>query len=320
MKPPVPSPLLAWILVFITLIVGIFILSEVDPVRFHIKQRRADLPKKLQKVQKAKARTDVVFFGDSLMQAAIPPTETELNAVLSRAASMQVKAVNLAMDGRSPWDLERRSKQILGLNPRIIVIQSEMIVKRRVVREKALGYFEIKKERLRNWISYVKNPLMQPLSKGSAKKSKELFEALSSPAQVDIKILKEKSHQDQENLKQVHLKRAREHWSAQIIELRSSEFKSIGNFIKRAESNGTHVIVVEMPLSETAARFASKEYFAQRKQIVLTLLNDPNAYIQYPKVLPDRFFDDYSHANVRGEKAYFKWLAVELAKRLAEKN
>ena len=178
MNSRVPSPLLVWILVFITLVVGIFILSEIDPVRFHIRQRREDLPKKIQKVRKEKARTDVVFFGDSLLQAAIPPGEREINDTLSRALSTPVKTVNLAMDGRGPWDLERRSDQILGLHPKIIVIQSDMLVKRRIQREKPPGYFETKKERLKNWISYIKNPLMKPISGGSTKKSKELLDAL----------------------------------------------------------------------------------------------------------------------------------------------
>ena len=40
MKSSVPSPLLVWILVSVTVISGIFILSEVDPVRVHIKQQR----------------------------------------------------------------------------------------------------------------------------------------------------------------------------------------------------------------------------------------------------------------------------------------
>jgi hypothetical protein len=320
MKSPVPSPLLVWILVVITIVVGIFILSEIDPVIFHIKQRREELPKKLQKVKKAKAQTDVVFFGDSLLQEAIPPTEEEINAKLSSAASFPVKAVNLAMDGRTPWDLDRRSRQILGLHPKIIVIQSDMLVKRRLQVEEPPGYFETKKIRLRNWISYIKQPLMQPLSKGSPKKSRELLDALSSPARVDIKILKEKNDQDEKILQQVLLERAREHWSGQIISVRSPEFKSSSGFIAKAQSNGTRIVVVETPISQTAAQFATPEYLADRKRVVLALLNDQDKYLQYPKVLPDRFFDDYSHANARGQKAYFKWLAAELAKELQEQN
>ena len=319
MKSSVPSPLLVWILVSVTVISGIFILSEVDPVRVHIKQRREELPKKLQRTKKAKTQTDVVFFGDSLLQAVIPPTDIEMNETLSRVISTPVKAVNLAMDGRTPWDLERRSDQILGLNPKIIVIQSDMIVKRRIQREKRLSYFEVRKERLKNWISYVKNPLMQPVYGGSTNKTKKLLYALSSPAQVDIKILKEKGEQDEINLERTHQQRAREHWSGQIIGRNSPEFKSSSRFIEKAFSNGTHIIIVETPISETAARYATEEFLHRRKEVVLSLLNEPDSYLQYPRVLPDRFFDDYSHANARGQKVYFKWLATELGKKLEKK-
>ena len=84
-------------------------------------------------------------------------------------------------------------------------------------REKRLSYFEIKKQRLKNWISYLKNPLMQPIYGSSTKKTKKLLNALSSPAQVDIKILKENSEQDEIKLERIHQQRAREHWSGQII-------------------------------------------------------------------------------------------------------
>ncbi len=319
MKSFVPSPLLVWILVSVTLISGIFILSEVDPVRVHIKQRREELPKKLEKTKKAKTQTDIVFFGDSLLQAVIPSTEIEMNETLSRVISTPVKAVNLAMDGRTPWDLERRSDQILGLNPKIIVIQSDMIVKRRIQREKRLSYFEVKKQRLKNWISYLKNPLMQPIYGSSTNKTKKLLNALSSPAQVDIKILKEKSEQDEIKLERIHQQRAREHWSGQIIGRNSPEFKSSSRFIEKAFSKGIHIIVVETPISETASRYATEEFLQRRKEVVLSLLNEPDSYLQYPKVLPDRFFDDYSHANARGQKVYFKWLTTELGKTLEKK-
>jgi hypothetical protein len=243
-----------------------------------------------------------------------------MNEALSRAIASRVKAVNLAMDGRTPWDLERRADQILGLHPRIIVIQSDMIVKRRIKREIRPGYFEVKQERLKNWISYVKSPLMSPIYGAPTKKTKELLDALSSPAQIDIKILREKNQQDEIKLEQLHQQRAREHWSGQIISVKSLEFKSSNRFIQKAYANGTHVLIVETPISETASRYASEEYLKQRKEIVLSLLNEPDSYLQYPRVLPDRFFDDYSHANSRGQKVYFKWLAAELAKKLPEQK
>ena len=85
------------------------------------------------------------------------------------------------------------------------------------------------------------------------------------------------------------MERAREHWAGQVISSKSAEFKSSSHFIEKALSNGTRVIVVETPLSQTAAQFATAEYLAGRKEVVLALLNDNNAYMQYPKVLPDRF-------------------------------
>ena len=320
MKSSVPSPLLVWILLSVTVISGIFILSEVDPVRVHIKQRREELPKKLQKTKKAKTQTDVVFFGDSLLQAVIPPSDTEMNETLSRVVSTPVKAVNLAMDGRTPWDLERRSDQIVAIEPQNNRHSKRHDCEKENPARKKLSYLDVRKERLKNWISYLKNPLMRPIYGSSSNKTKKLLNALSSPAQVDIKILKEKSEQDELNLEQMHQQRAREHWSGQIIGKKSPEFKSSSRFIEKAFSNGTRIIVVETPISETAALYATDEFLQRRKEVVLSLLNEPDSYLQYPKVLPDRFFDDYSHANARGQKVYFKWLATELGKKLERKN
>src|SRR5262249_37333853 len=129
----VPSPLFVWKVILIVVVIAIVVLSRIDPVEIHIKERRESLNKKITTVATAKKETDIVFFGNSLLQAGLPTTETQISAKLTAAAdrSEPIRVVNLAQDGRSSWDIGHRAAQILALNPKIIVIQTEMIVGRR---------------------------------------------------------------------------------------------------------------------------------------------------------------------------------------------
>jgi len=306
----------------ITLIAGIVILIQFDPVFVHIKQRQRELPKKLEKSRKEKKDADIVFFGDSLMQTATPPTEAEINSILTKSASKPVRAVNLSIDGRTAYDLERRADQILRLNPKIIVLQPEMMVGRVTqVKERKPRFLEEQSKRLKDWISYAKSPLIRRyITGGSTKKSQELLDALSSPAQVDIGILKD-TNPKEETEDQIFLRTVREHWTAQRISLRSPEYNYSRNFIQKAVANGARVIVVETPISQTAAQFATEEYLRKRKEVILNLLGgDQSLYLSYPKILPDQFFYDYAHANRKGQKVFFKWLAPMLAQKLLEEK
>ena len=317
MKSFVPSPLFVWKLLLITAIAGIIALIQIDPVLVHIKQRQKELPQKIEKSRKEKKSADIVFFGDSLMQAATPSTETEINSILSKNLNRPVRAVNLSIDGRSALDLDRRADQILRLNPKIIVLQPEMIVGRMANPKEQTSFWVKENQRLKDWINLVKAPLIKRfIAGGSSKKREELIDALASPAQVDISILKDPK---QETENDVYLRTLRQHWTGQLISTRAPEYSYCRNFIEKALANGSNVIVVQTPISETASKYATQQYLQQRKEIILKLLgNDQNLYLSYPKLLPDNFFYDYVHVNRKGQKAFFKWLALELSQKLQE--
>jgi lysophospholipase L1-like esterase len=317
MKSFVPSPLFVWKLLLITAIAATIALTQIDPVLVHIQQRQKELPKKIEKSRKEKKTADIVFFGDSLMQAATPPTEAEINSILSKILNRPVRAVNLSIDGRSALDLDRRADQILRLNPRIVVLQPEMVVGRMANPKQQRSFLEKEKQRLKDWINFAKAPLIKRfIAGGSSKKREELINALASPAQVDIAILKD-SNQETEN--DIFLRTLREHWTGQIISKRAPEYNYCRNFIEKALANGSKVIIVETPISETASKYATAQYLQQRKEVILKLLgDDQNLYLSYPKLLPDNFFYDYVHVNRKGQKAFFKWLAIEISKNFPE--
>src|SRR6185436_9716258 len=130
---------------------------------------------------------------------------------------------------------------------------------------------------------------------GSSKKREELIDALASPAQVDISILKDPK---QETENDIYLRTLRQHWTGQLISTRAPEYSYCRNFIEKALANGSNVIVVQTPISETASKYATQQYLQQRKEIILKLLGDDQSlYLSYPKLLPDNFFYDYVHVN-----------------------
>jgi hypothetical protein len=319
------SPLFVWFLLLATLVGAAVVLSRIDPIRVHVEQRQKELPKKIEKVKRAKKEVDVVFFGDSLMQFAIPRREDDISKAITTgmpAPRAAVKVVNLAMDGRTPLDLARRSDQILGLKPKLVIIQVEMVVNRPPLDRDDAGFIQQQRERLKNWIRYARSPLLKrffPAGEGSGKKKKELLDALSSPAQVDIKLLKGAGEDPtaEESLEQINMRRARERWQGQTVRADSRQYKICREFIRRARSQDTRVLIVETPVSETASNLATKQYLQERRELVLSLLDgDAAGYLQYPEILADKYFDDYSHTNRKGEKVFFAWLAQELAQRL----
>lgn len=328
MQRLVRSPLFVWILVSCTIILAMIVLSQVDAVRVHVKQRQKELPKKIENEKRGNKRIDILFFGNSLMQSAIPAKEVEISKIISRSAfpdsqdAAKLRIVNFAVEGRSAWDIQRRADQILTLKPKLIVLQTEMIVARRVNKNLIQQtFFDEKKERLQNWIRYARTPLLERFLPGehSERKRRELLDALASPAHVDIKVLKaaDDNNTADESLEATNLQRARERWSGQPISVDSDEYKAGREFVRKARANGSTVIILEPPLSETAARLATEEYLRHRRDAMLALLDgDQRHYLQYPTVLPDKYFDDYSHANRKGQKVFFAWLAPALAERL----
>ena len=342
-----PSPLLVWKLALIIVIAAIAILLRFDPVKAHVAKRREELPRKIEKevirstsekaggskpsqTARPAAATpgvDFVFFGNSLLQAALPSRQTELSGVLYRFAAKQghrkaVRVVNLAADGRSTWDLNRRSEEILRLNPRIILIQTEMIVPRRVERREQRNVSFGKKEwdRLHNWIRFARTPLLVTIVKSppeAGKKEVALRNSLSSQARVDIGIL---GNTEEEESDETILHRAEELWSNQAISTSSSEFTNSAAFIQKARERGIQILVVETPVSETAARFATAEYFDLRAATVQQVLGPKDEFLRFPENLPDDHFHDYSHVNRKGQLVFLQWLAPRLAQRLPEEN
>jgi len=159
-----PSPLFVWKLVLIAIVIALAVLSRIDPVEVHIKQRRESLNKKITTVTTTKKETDIVFFGNSLLQAGLPASETQISAKLTAAADRTepIRVVNLAQDGRSSWDISHRAAQIFALNPKVIVVQTEMIIGRQIARPKnfRVTHGELYK-RLHDWAKFLRAPLMR---------------------------------------------------------------------------------------------------------------------------------------------------------------
>jgi hypothetical protein len=237
---------------------------------------------------------------------------------------VDVRILNLASDGRSASDIQRRADQMLDLNPRLIVLQTEMVVARKArIEKRREGPLAQERDRVSNWIRYAKAPLVKPLVADlPGRKQKELLQALSCPARVDISILQGDDEKKKDlTLEEANLRRARERWADQDLSADSRRYDAARKFIRKAREKGASVLVLEPPVSQTAARFATEAYLQERRELVMALLEpERHDYLNYPEIMPDDQFLDLSHVTTRGRKAFFAWLAPALAERLMEER
>src|SRR5262249_174076 len=155
-------------------------------------------------------------------------------------------------------DINHRAAQILALNPKIIVIQTEMIIGRRRGTTRKLDILprELGK-RLGDWAKLLREPLMYTFKsqREMSPDMKRLLNALWAPAKVDIGVLNETSEKEDKEVAKNDLEKARELWTNQDISTKAPDFKEGRKFIKHAQKKGIVVIIAETPLSETSRKF-----------------------------------------------------------------
>lgn len=312
------SPLFVWKLVLIALIAGAIFISAINPIALNIARRHRELTQALKdKVKARNESADIIFFGNSLLQSALPSQEKDLFTLMARMSAENrlgaVQVMNLAGNGRSPSDLEQLRNEIFSLKPKIFVIQVEMIFPRFDRAQKS--WIGLSRERLRLWSQFLRATLVVPVvpPDTSAQKNQELLSALSSQAQVDIGILQ--NHLDPE-LDNENLMLARALWSNQTLSIDSVYYKRSAEFIRKAQESGIQVLVLETPISETAARIATKRYFQKRAQAANQLLYGNSKFVRFPRTLPDDCFLDFSHLNSQGQMAFLRWLRSVLAREI----
>jgi hypothetical protein len=107
-------------------------------------------------------------------------------------------------------------------------------------------------------------------------------------------------------------------WANQVASVTQPEYAVATNFVRKVSALGIRVVVVELPVSETAARFATKQYLRERSKVIQKLTESGVIHLAYPRILPDEYFRDYSHLNGKGRDECMRWLFPALAQALLE--
>ena len=304
------SPLLVWkLLAAVTLIaLGFFYVN--DPMREVMERRDAKLSAYLDKVKFDAGQTGILFFGNSLMNDALAANRSAFNRSLAsqfQKASVAVDSVSIveiATGGIGPPRLKALSGKLIKAKPAILVIQCEMFVQRsRPEGDPAAQQF---RTRLATWSGILQ---LRFLGERVAEKRKE-------PAKQDFLEIKKRS-EDFEKIRKERNERdlliAEEMWEDQIASIHSPVFVTGRQLVEQFEKSGIEVVVIELPVSETAAKFAGPGYLEKRTAVLRELMKSGAVVMSFPRLLNDDHFKDYRHLNRKGRQEFLRWLVPNLA-------
>jgi hypothetical protein len=296
-----PSPLLVWKWILIVVLgAGAFMFFS-NPMKIVLAQRDERLIKKLSKNQFKKDEIGVIFYGDSLMNAVLPYREAALNTALSEHFTTNISAVKITTGGI--WNLEELSDELIEAHPSIIVIQSEMVVRRNLKNKPRPSLTE----RIGTWSGALGLKLF-----GRSQKTREAPKQFFTVERKPVKI-KRRAGKNKESLDVARLI-----WTNKAVSTTDPVFLMARKFIHRASAAGIRIVIVELPVSTTSADFSSKEYFAKRTAALQSLSKWGSVTFAYPNILPDRYFVDYNHVNPRGRREFLKWFLPVFAQEMTK--
>jgi hypothetical protein len=297
-----PSPLFEWKVVFIVTAVAGIVMLLYDPMRT-IRQRRDDaVLKQVSTIQFHSNQRGVIFFGNSLMNLALPPqneilTKELLHPLRKEGFPKSVSVVKVATGGLSAWRLRDLGGLLIRTRPSMIVLQSEMCVSRKGKRQEPPEM----KNRIGVWSGVLSLQLFgKGLPVDRRKPPNQLFETKQKPPSPRSK-------------RERALASARNLWSNQTASTGTREYQISRNFVERASEVGILVVILELPVSHTAAELATDEYLKARTSALEELSKAGALHLRYPIRLPDEYFADYSHLNIAGQKKFNRWLFPALA-------
>lgn len=285
-------------------------MSIADPMKIVHKKRDDLLSKQLSAIHFDKGETGIIFFGNSLLNSALPVRHKflieELAEELRKNGGLKssISAVEVTTGRISVSKLHEAVEQLIETGPAIIVIQSDIIA-RRVFNERQPKITE----RVGTWSGVL---ALQVFGRSQTPKKKEAGKQLFT-----LKRKMPHARPQQKKGKKA-LAIARKLWVNQRVNPNDPAFVIAREFIHRLSAKGVRVIVVEMPVSNTAATFASERYLAERSAALHSLSKAGALHFTYPRVLPDDHFRDYSHVNHHGRREFLKWFFPLLSQELVK--
>jgi hypothetical protein len=297
-----PSPLFVWKVILILLLAAGIFMYVSDPMRTVLKRRDDLLLKRVSGLHFNEDEIGVVFFGDSMLDSALPPRQVALNKALveefrKNGGLKSISAYEFTW-GMSTMKFREIADELIQARPSVIVIQGDMIV-RRILKDRPPPKME---NRVGTWSGVLS---LQVFGKSQQQKPKETG-----------KLPKEDGRPKKN---QTSLEQARNLWSKQDVNTADAVFVRAQEFIQRLSASGIRVIMVELPVSNTAAIFSTEQYLAKRSAALHSLSKKGVLHFTYPQLLPDDHFGDYSHVNFRGRREFLKWFLPLLSKELVKK-
>ncbi|MCI0413043.1 hypothetical protein L0222_09610 [bacterium] len=296
------SPLRVWKVVFAVASVFVILLLFLDPGVFDARRRAKLRVRKLQQLELKNDEFSILVTGNSMLMAALPKSEKHTAELLT---------LQYAGNGKRPvrviyaWVLSGRVEslailhdEIIRLRPDMVVIQFEMLIKRKIPRSHI--------RRLQIWSELIHQILSDSIHS-------ELRIRRSSNSQIQNKFPLDVKR----NQRAGRGARGVKNPALEEILLTDSDLMIGRRFIESALSAGIHVVAVDAPLNPLRAAATSQDYLKAKDKAVRFVYEqyDP-VYFRFREGLPADCFNDYFHVNEKGRTIFSEWFLAAVVREL----
>ncbi len=289
-------PLMIWIVLAIISVLSIALMLVIDP-RIARSERRANVvAQRLKKFESNSNEFVVLFIGNSLLGSALTETKSEIawapntNGI---AVNRPIRVINAVVQGGLPFILDALDEEVIRLRPDVVVLQFEI----------AVGH---------------KNP--QKLSTQLRLWSELTHQTISDHLRTELGIRKRKKVRQVPTAILVDTKRntgiesllSEPKKGEEYLRFKESDLTTSRRFLRKAETAGIQVIVLDTPVGPGFAYVQNRHYLERKKEAVQNLFAPKAArYIQFKDVLNKDCFVDPIHVNAKGREIFLDWFWAE---------
>jgi len=296
----------------------VFFIS-VDPEQFENYRRGRLFSKQLGEVNFDQAETGILFFGNSLMQEALPPPvviSSRFNRIISKTKSdhKQVRAHRVTVPGLPTIELQKHQAEILALHPKIIILQSELFFPNYPIKnppKTKRQLLQIKTYQIKRWAIVTRMFFIPSMDKITLppQTSTLLGAVAGNGGEAKSKKL---TKEEIENRQRIMV-----FWEKREVNKNAPDYLICKRMVDAAHKDGISIAVIDLPLSIRASKTAPPNYLEDRASAIRNLLGPSDFYLRYPEPLPDELFSDYWHLTTRGRAIFFQWMSNKFARESA---
>jgi hypothetical protein len=282
-----------------------------DPMKYVTRRADRVVEKNLAKFHFGHNEIGMILFGNSLLNQSFQLHPRILRRKFfaeMKNAGYQGKRINpveITRGGMNAFRLQSLADEMIATGPAIFLIQSEMFV----ARHRKISVKEQAANRFATWSGLMNLQLF-----GAAEFHRRPDQKNKNRMGVEVTD-RRRFRPNQPRQSQL---RAKALWSNQVASNVHPEFVAALGFVQKASALGIRVIVIELPVSETAAKFATGRYFHERSEAIQQLTKLGVIRMIYPRTLSDHYFTDYSHLNRKGRDEFIRWFFPALAQALVK--